>query len=113
MDNNNDNPIKDRRSSGMIPTGSDMLDIVNEMNNIGISTIKPQGAIYCYPNISKTGLSSEEFAIQLVEKEKVAVIPGNVFGKGGEGHIRICYACNMEELQEAVKRIKRFIPLPI
>ncbi|NQD68818.1 aminotransferase class I/II-fold pyridoxal phosphate-dependent enzyme, partial [Bacillus haikouensis] len=69
----------------------------------------PGGAFYAFPSVAETGLSSEEFAEKLLLEEKVAVVPGNVFGKGGEGHIRCSYASSMEQLQEAVKRMKRFV----
>lgn len=70
---------------------------------------KPEGAFYIFPSIQATGLSAEEFAVGLLQKEKVAVIPGDVFGLGGEGHVRICYATDFELLKESVWRIERFI----
>ncbi|MFC1617587.1 aminotransferase class I/II-fold pyridoxal phosphate-dependent enzyme, partial [Candidatus Margulisiibacteriota bacterium] len=63
---------------------------IKGLNEIGLPTEIPGGAFYCFPNIKHTGLSSEEFALQLIKKEKVAVVPGNVFGIGGEGHVRCC-----------------------
>ncbi|NQY75333.1 MAG: aminotransferase class I/II-fold pyridoxal phosphate-dependent enzyme [Candidatus Margulisbacteria bacterium] len=82
---------------------------VDSLNDIGLDTFTPEGAFYCFPSIQKTGLSSEEFAIQLLEKERLAVVPGSVFGKGGEGYIRCCYASEIGELKEALKRFKRFL----
>lgn len=82
---------------------------VQSLNDIGLSCHIPGGAFYAFPSIVSTGLSSELFAEQLLIEEKVAVVPGNVFGISGEGHIRCSYASSMEHLQEAVKRIKRFV----
>ncbi|MGS2778964.1 aminotransferase [Robertmurraya sp. GLU-23] len=82
---------------------------VQSLNDIGLSCHIPGGAFYAFPSIVSTGLSSEQFAEQLLIEEKVAVVPGNVFGRSGEGHIRCSYASSMEHLQEAVKRMKRFV----
>ncbi len=82
---------------------------VQSLNDIGLSCHIPGGAFYAFPSIVSTGLSSEQFAEQLLIEEKVAVVPGNVFGSSGEGHIRCSYASSMEHLQEAVKRMKRFV----
>ncbi|MGI8384756.1 aminotransferase [Robertmurraya sp. P23] len=82
---------------------------VQSLNDIGLSCHIPGGAFYAFPSIVSTGLSSEQFAEQLLIEEKVAVVPGNVFGSSGEGHIRCSYASSMEHLQEAMKRIKRFV----
>ena len=83
--------------------------IVNKLNKIGLSTELPTGAFYCFPSIKSTGLTSEEFALKLLDQEKVAVVPGSVFGEGGEGYIRCCYAASMEVLKECCVRIQRFI----
>ena len=83
--------------------------IVNEFNEMGLSCHLPGGAFYVFPDISSTGLSSEEFAEKLLIDEQVAVVPGSVFGKGGEGYIRCSYATRFELLHEAMQRIKRFI----
>ncbi|WP_201714286.1 aminotransferase [Rossellomorea arthrocnemi] len=82
---------------------------VDSLNECGLTCHTPGGAFYAFPSIQKTGMSSEEFAEKLLMEEKVAVVPGNVFGKGGEGYIRCSYASSMEQLQEAVKRMKRFV----
>jgi aminotransferase len=82
---------------------------VQSLNEIGLSCHVPGGAFYAFPSIVNTGLSSEQFAEKLLIEEKVAVVPGNVFGSSGEGHIRCSYASSMEQLQEAIKRIKRFV----
>ncbi|MDG0031450.1 aminotransferase [Priestia sp. Y58] len=83
--------------------------MVKSLNEIGLECHSPGGAFYVFPSIKKTGLSSEEFAEQLLLEERVAVVPGNVFGKGGEGHIRCSYASSMESLEESIKRISRFV----
>jgi len=82
---------------------------VKRLNDIGLPTPLPEGAFYCFPDIRPTGLTSEEFAIQLLHSHRVAVVPGNVFGRGGEGHIRCCYATSLSELKEALTRIQSFI----
>ena len=83
--------------------------IVKSFNEIGLDCHNPGGAFYAFPSIKKTGLSSQEFAEKLLVEEKVAVVPGDVFGESGEGHIRCSYASSMEQLQEAIRRIKRFM----
>jgi len=83
--------------------------IVQSLNEAGLFCHVPGGAFYAFPSIKSTGLSSEEFAERLLLEEKVAVVPGNVFGQSGEGYIRCSYASSMEQLQEAMKRIKRFV----
>ena len=82
---------------------------VHSLNEIGLHCHNPGGAFYAFPSIESTGLTSEQFAEQLLLKEKVAVVPGNVFGESGEGHVRCSYATSMEQLQEAMKRINRFV----
>ncbi|PLR82817.1 aromatic amino acid aminotransferase [Bacillus canaveralius] len=82
---------------------------VHSLTEIGLECHVPGGAFYAFPSIEKTGLSSEQFAEQLLIMEKVAVVPGNVFGDSGEGHVRCSYASSMEQLQEALKRINRFV----
>lgn len=83
--------------------------IVKSFNEIGLDCHQPGGAFYAFPSIRKTGLSSQEFAEKLLVEEKVAVVPGDVFGESGEGHIRCSYASSMEQLQEAIRRIGNFM----
>lgn len=83
--------------------------IVNSFNEMGLTCHMPGGAFYAFPSIESTGLSSQEFAERLLKEQSVAVVPGDVFGESGEGHIRCSYATSMEELREAMKRIKQFI----
>ncbi len=83
--------------------------LVNGLNRIGLKTFMPQGAFYVFPDISSTGLDSEAFCARLLQKERVACVPGNAFGQAGEGYVRISYAYSMAHLQEALKRIARFL----
>lgn len=83
--------------------------VVQSLNNIGLECHIPGGAFYVFPSIKSTGLTSEQFAEQLLLAEKVAVVPGSAFGESGEGYIRCSYATSMEQLQEALKRIQRFV----
>ena len=82
---------------------------VAALNEIGLTCHVPGGAFYAFPSIKKTNLTSEEFAEQLLIEEKVAVVPGSVFGECGEGFIRCSYATSLDQLQEALKRMQRFI----
>ena len=83
--------------------------MVNGFREIGLTCYDPHGAFYTFPSIKNTGLTSDEFATRLLEKEKVAVVPGNVFGSCGEGHVRCCYATSMNDIKEAIKRIGKFV----
>jgi aminotransferase len=83
--------------------------IVKSFNEIGLDCHNPGGAFYAFPSISRTGLSSQEFAEKLLMEEKVAVVPGDVFGESGEGHIRCSYAASMEQLKEVINRMERFV----
>ncbi len=79
------------------------------LNEIGLPTFEPRGAFYAFPQVSGTGLSDIEFADRLLEEESVAVIPGSGFGLGGEGHVRCSYATEYSQIEEALRRIERFI----
>ncbi len=83
--------------------------MVNGFRAMGLSCFEPLGAFYVFPNISTTGLSDEDFCEQLLNEEKVAVVPGSVFGPSGEGHIRCSYAYSTEQLKAALERISRFV----
>ena len=83
--------------------------MVKSLNEMGLTVPEPRGAFYIFPDISITGLSSEEFATQLFQKHNVAVVPGSVFGLGGEGHIRCCYATSVEKIKIALGRMKEFV----
>ncbi len=83
--------------------------LVKELNDMGLSCFEPFGAFYVFPNISKFGMSSEEFATRLLHEQRVAVVPGDAFGKCGEGFLRISYAYSIEDLKRALKKIQKFI----
>ncbi len=83
--------------------------IVDGFRAMGLSCFEPLGAFYVFPCIKSTGMTSEEFCQNLLNEEKVAVVPGNAFGESGEGFIRCSYAYSIENIQEALKRIERFV----
>ncbi len=84
--------------------------IVEGLNAIDrISCLAPMGAFYAFPNISKTGLSSRDFAIRLLKEKHTVVVPGTGFGEGGEGFVRISYATSEENIREGLKRIAEFV----
>ena len=83
--------------------------IVKGFRDLGLSCFEPNGAFYAFPCIKSTGMTSEEFSEELLKEEKVAVVPGSVFGKCGEGFVRCCYATSLPEIEEALKRIERFL----
>ncbi len=83
--------------------------LVEQLNRIGLECFEPKGAFYVFPCIRSTGLTSEEFCQQFLLEEKVAVIPGNAFGPGGEGYVRACYAASMKDIAESVRRMENFL----
>jgi aminotransferase len=84
--------------------------VVDGFNAMGLPTFEPRGAFYAFPQVTgRTGLDSETFAQRLLEEEHVAVVPGGAFGPSGEGHVRACYATSYEGLEEALRRIGRFV----
>ena len=83
--------------------------VVSGLNEIGLTCHKPEGAFYAFPSIKNSGLSSMEFAKRLLEKERVALVPGTAFGPSCEGYVRISYASNIDNIKEALIRIKRFL----
>ncbi len=82
--------------------------IVDGFRAAGLPTFEPEGAFYCFPDVTSTGLNSEDFAQRLLEEEHVAVVPGDAFGPSGAGYVRCSYANSMENIEEAVRRISRF-----
>ncbi len=99
---------------------SDVEDMVREYNyrrrcivdgfrEMGLSCFEPLGAFYVFPCIKSTGMTSEEFCNRLLEEEHVAVVPGNAFGESGEGFVRCSYAYSIDNIQEALRRIKKFV----
>ena len=83
--------------------------IVKGFRDMGLSCFEPKGAFYAFPSIKSTGMTSEEFAEGLLTEEKVAVVPGSVFGKCGQGYVRCCYATSLPEIEEALRRVKTFL----
>jgi|SRR3989344_5347652 len=81
--------------------------MVEGMNQLpGVSCLVPDGALYAFPNISATGYSSIDFTMLMLEKAKVAVLPGDDFGKMGAGFIRVTFASSQEDIREGVKRMQ-------
>jgi len=83
--------------------------IVDGLNRLGLSCMKPQGAFYAFASVKKTGLDGLEFARRLLKEEKVAVVPGTAFGKDYTDYVRISYASSLENLKEALARIEKFL----
>ena len=82
---------------------------VSGLNRIGLPTHVPQGAFYAFPSVKGTGLSDTEFAERLLKEQRVAVVPGSVFGAGGDYHLRCAYAVSRKHLSEALGRIETFL----
>ncbi|WP_187386113.1 aminotransferase class I/II-fold pyridoxal phosphate-dependent enzyme [Paenibacillus tuaregi] len=83
--------------------------VVQGLRDIGLDCHEPQGAFYAFPSVASTGLSSDEFAQRLLVEAKVAAVPGNVFGLGGEGFLRCSYATSVAQLNEAIHRMGEFV----
>jgi aminotransferase len=83
--------------------------IVGGLNEMGLATFEPHGAFYAFPSIAATGMDDETFAKRLLDEERVAVVPGNSFGPGGEGFVRCSYATAYDKIEEALRRIDRFM----
>lgn len=83
--------------------------ITTRLNEMGLDCFEPEGAFYVFPSVKRYGLSSQEFCERLLMEEKVAVVPGTAFGPSGEGHVRCSYAYSIENIYEAMNRIKRFV----
>jgi len=82
---------------------------VAALERIGLPTVEPRGAFYAFPDITRSGLSSEQFSERLLHEQQVAVIPGSAFGPSGEGYVRAALATSYEDLEEALVRIERFL----
>jgi aminotransferase len=82
---------------------------VRKLNKMGLHTFEPRGAFYVFPNISSSGMSSDDFCMKLLESKNVAIVPGTAFGESGEGFARISYAYSLEHLQTALGRIEEFL----
>ena len=82
---------------------------VSGLNRIGLACFEPKGAFYAFPSVEGTGMTSAEFSERLLNEQKVAVVPGDVFGPSGEGFLRCSYATSREELIEALDRMETFL----
>ena len=76
---------------------------------MGLSCFEPRGAFYVFPSVASTGLTSEDFCQRLLAQHQVACVPGTAFGTSGEGHIRCSYATSLENLTEALRRMRAFL----
>jgi aminotransferase len=83
--------------------------LVAGLNRLGLRTFEPRGAFYAFPNIHASGMDDETFAEKLLREEHVAVVPGNAFGPGGDGFVRMCYATAYEKIEEALHRMEKFM----
>lgn len=83
--------------------------IVSSLNELGLECHMPQGAFYAFPSVKNVGLSSIDFAKDLLEKQKVALVPGGAFGSQCADHVRISYASSYDNLREAVTRIRKYM----
>ena len=83
--------------------------VLHSLQEIGLHCFEPQGAFYAFPSVKGTGLTGEGFANGLLQEEKVAVVPGNAFGKFGENNVRISYATSMNALSEAFDRMAAYL----
>ncbi len=83
--------------------------LVGGLNKLGLATFEPRGAFYTFPSIKASGMDDETFAETLLKEEKVAVVPGSAFGAGGEGFVRACYATEYSQIEEALRRMERFM----
>lgn len=83
--------------------------VVNACREAGLECFEPLGAFYVFPDIRSTGMTSSEFCEKFLNEEKVAIVPGNAFGECGEGFVRISYAASMDNIREAMSRLKAFV----
>jgi aminotransferase len=83
--------------------------IVDALNQMGLECHRPRGSFYAFPNVAVTGLASKDFAVRLLQEEKVACVPGSAFGPSGEGFLRCCFATSLEQIQTAMERMARFV----
>ncbi len=83
--------------------------IVRGLNDIGLKCHEPKGAFYAFPSVQVTGMTSDEFTENLLKEEKVIVMPGSLFGQQGEGYVRCCYATSLSDIEEALRRMSRFV----
>jgi len=102
---NGDNEVRDMRDE----YNRRRRVIYNGLIKAGLTCFEPTGAFYAFPSIRSLGMSSEEFCEKFLTEKKVAIVPGNAFGSCGEGFVRISYAASMENINEALVRLKQFV----
>ena len=83
--------------------------VVRRFNEIGLICHSPRGSFYAFPSVAQLGITEKDFAVGLLQQEKVAVVPGNAFGVNGIGHVRACFATSYEQLIIACDRMDRFV----
>lgn len=83
--------------------------LIDGLRNLGLECFEAEGAFYIFPCIKSSGMTSDDFCMSFLKEERVAIIPGSAFGPGGEGFARLCYANSMENLQEFLVRLERFL----
>lgn len=83
--------------------------IVRRLNEIGLTCHLPRGSFYAFPSVAATKLTEKEFALGLLQSQRVAVVPGSAFGENGKGFVRACFATSYEQLIEATDRIDRHV----
>ncbi len=83
--------------------------IVNAFNAMGLTCHLPRGSFYAFPSIQSTGLTSREFALRLLQEEKIAAVPGSAFGASGEGYLRCCFATALDQIKIATERMASFV----
>jgi aminotransferase len=83
--------------------------LLHRFHEMGLECFEPFGAFYMFPSIQEFGMTSDEFATELLKAKKVAVVPGTAFGDSGEGFIRVSYAYSLEDLKVALGRIEEFV----
>lgn len=83
--------------------------VVEKFNEMGLTCFEPEGAFYAFPCIKSTGMTSEDFCMELLKSKSVAVVPGNAFGESGEGFVRVSYSFSVKHIMEALKRIEEFL----
>ena len=83
--------------------------LIYRLKEMNLPCFTPKGAFYVFPDIRKFGMTSEQFCLELINDQKVVVVPGDAFGQSGEGFIRISYAYSLEDLKKALNRVEEFI----
>jgi len=79
------------------------------LNHLGLPTFEPLGAFYAFPDIRASGMDDDTFSLKLLDEERVAVVPGSAFGAGGKDFVRCSYATQYEKIEEALRRLERFM----